>query len=359
MENQGGEKKRVVIIGGGVAGSVIAHSLQFSADVVLIDQKEYFEIPWGSLRASVEPSFAERIVINHSDYLTNMRIVVSTATNVTESEVITADGHSLAYDYLVIATGHKDSFPRTRSERLSHYKSEFEKIKSADSILIVGGGPTGVELSAEIATDFPGKKVTLVHRGSRLLEFVGSKASRKALNWLISKKVEVLLDQSVNLDGVSDGVYQTSKGETIKADCHFLCTGKPLGSSWLKETVLKDSLDTNGRLTVDEHLRVRGHQNVFGIGDITDVKEIKQGYLAQRHAQVVGKNLKLLLKGRKERKMATYKPGSAIAMVTLGRKEGVAQFPFVTLSGRIPGKLKSGDLFVGTTRKDLGLNPDH
>ena len=150
--------------------------------------------------------------------------------------------------------------------------TEFEKIKSADSILIVGGGPTGVELSAEIATDFPGKKVTLVHRGSRLLEFVGPKASRKALDWLISKKVEVLLDQSVNLDGVSDGVYQTSNGETIRADCHFLCTGKPLGSSWLKETVLKDSLDTNGRLVVDEHLRVRGYQNVFGIGDITDIK---------------------------------------------------------------------------------------
>ena len=72
---------------------------------------------------------------------------------------------------------------------------------------------------------------------------------------------------------------------------------------------------------------------------------------------MVGKNLKLLLKGRKERKMATYKPGSEIAMVTLGRKEGVAQFPFVTLSGRIPGKLKSEDLFVGTTRKDLGLKP--
>ncbi|GMN73097.1 hypothetical protein TIFTF001_052125 [Ficus carica] len=356
IENQ---KKSVVIVGGGVAGSLIARSLQFSADVVLIDQKDYFEIPWGSLRAMVEPSFAERIVINHSDYLTNVRIVASTATNVTETEVITADGQSLAYDYLVIATGHKDSFPRTRSERLSQYKSEFEKIKSADSILIVGGGPTGVELAGEIAVDFPGKKVTLVHRGNRLLEFVGPKASQKTLDWLISKKVEVLLDQSVNLDGVADGVYQTSRGETIKADCHFLCTGKPLGSSWLKETVLKNSLDTNGRLVVDEYLRVRDLQNIFGIGDITDIKEMKQGYLAQKHALVVRKNLKLLLTGGKESKMAKYKTGSEMAIVSLGRKEGVAQFPFMTISGCIPGKIKSGDLFVGKTRKELGLNPDH
>ena len=152
--------------------------------------------------------------------------------------------------------------------------SEYEKIKSADSVLIVGGGPTGVELAGEIAVDFPEKKVTLVHRGSRLLEFVGPKASRKALDWLVAKKVEVLLEQSVDLDGISDGVYRTSKGETIKADCRFLCTGKPLGSSWLKETFLKDGLDTHGRLMVDEHLRVRGRKNVFAIGDITDVKVI-------------------------------------------------------------------------------------
>lgn len=110
-----------------------------------------------------------------------------------------------------------------------------------------------------------------MHRGSRLLEFIGHKASRKALDWLTSKKVEVILGQSVNLSSVSDGAYPTSGGETITADCHFNCTGKPMGSSWLKETVLKNSLDSHGRLMVDENLRVKGRMNVFGIGDITDI----------------------------------------------------------------------------------------
>lgn len=55
--------------------------------------------------------------------------------------------------------------------------------------------------------------------------------------------------------------------------------------------------------------------------------------------------------------MATYKPGSAIALVSLGRKEAVAQFPLVTVIGCVPGRIKSGDLFVGKTRKQLGLNP--
>ncbi|KAL5568654.1 hypothetical protein UlMin_025229 [Ulmus minor] len=358
-ENSGGELKRVVVVGGGIAGSLLARSLQDYANVVLVGQKEYFEITWASLRGMVEPTFAERIVVNHSDYLTNVQIVSSAATNVTDTEVITADGHSLAYHYLVIATGHAESVPRERDERLGYYRKENEKIKSANSILIVGGGPTGVQLAAEIVTDFPEKKVTLVHRGQRLLEFIGTKASQKALDWLVSKKVEVLLDQSVDLNNTSNGVIQTSKGEIIQADCHFVCTGKPIGSSWLKETVLSDSIDIHGRLTVDENLRVRGHKNVFAIGDITDIKELKQGYLAQTHAQMALKNLKLLLMGGNESKLGKYKPSSDIAIVTLGRKAGVFQFPFMTLSGYIPGKLKSGDLFVGSTRQTLGLKRGH
>lgn len=149
--------------------------------------------------------------------------------------------------------------------------AEHQKIKASNTILIVGGGPTGVELAGEIAVDFPDKKVIIVHRGPRLLEFIGHKASRKALDWLTSKKVEVILEQSVNLSSVSDGVYQTSGGETFTADCHFDCTGKPMGSSWLRETVLMNSLDIRGRLMVDENLRVKGQTNVFGIGDITDL----------------------------------------------------------------------------------------
>ncbi|PSS04994.1 Apoptosis-inducing factor like [Actinidia chinensis var. chinensis] len=351
----GGEKKRVVVIGGGVAGSVVAKALQEHSNVVLIDSKEYFEVPWASLRSLVEPSFAERSVINHTEYLQNARLVISPAINVTESEVLTAQGDPIAYDYLVIATGHVDTGALARSEKLSLYHAEYEKIKSSNSILIVGGGPTGVELAGEVAVDFPDKKVTLVHRGSRLLEFIGHKAGRKALEWLTSKKVEVILGQSVNLNSVSDGVYQTSGGETITADCYFNCTGKPMGSMWLKDTVLKNSLDIHGRLMVDANLRVKGHKNVFGIGDITDIPEIKQGYLAQRHATVAAKNLKLLMTGGDEQKMAVYKPGWQLAIVSLGRNEAVAQVFFVTLIGCFPGMIKSKDLFVGKTRKQLGL----
>ncbi|KAA8549945.1 hypothetical protein F0562_001647 [Nyssa sinensis] len=322
-------------------------------------RKEYFEIPWASLRGMVEPSFAERSVIHHRDYLTNGHVITSRAINITDTEVLTAEGRLVPYDYLVIATGHTDPVPKTRTERLEQYQADSEKIKASRSILIVGGGPTGVELAGEIAVDFPEKMVTLVHNGSRLLEFIGPKASNKTLDWLKSKNVEVKLEQSVDLNSISEGnkTYQTLAGDIIKADCHFLCTGRPLGSAWLKTTVLKDNLDNFGRLKVDENLRVHGRKNVFAIGDITDVQEIKQGYLAQKHALVAAKNLKLLITGGIESKMETYVPKSIKAFVSLGRQDAVAQFPFTTVIGIIPGLFKSKDLFVGKTRKQLGLDP--
>ncbi|XP_050369551.1 uncharacterized protein LOC126787697 [Argentina anserina] len=359
MELAGGERKRVVVIGGGVAGSLLAKSLQFSADFTLIDKKEYFEIPWASLRTMVEPSFGERSLINHRDYLTNGQIITSGAINITDTEVLTGEGRLVPYDYLVIATGHADSVPKSKNGRLQEFQEDNLKIRSANSILIVGGGPTGVELAGEIATDFPDKKITLVHTGSRLLEFIGPKAGNKTLNWFHSRNVEVILEQSVSLDRISESpgrkTYQTSEGQMFEADCHFICIGKRLGSAWLKETVLKSSLDLHGRLMVDQNLRVKGRQNIFAIGDITDIPEIKQGYLAQKQALVAAKNLKLLLAGGRESKLATYEAHSGVALVSLGRKHGVAQFPYTTCIGRIPGLIKSKDLFVGKTRKQLGL----
>lgn len=89
---------------------------------VVEHRKEYFEIPWASLRGLVEPTFAERIVINHREYFKKGNLVVSSAVNITETAVVTEDGQQIAYDYLVIATGHTEPIPKTRSERLDQYK---------------------------------------------------------------------------------------------------------------------------------------------------------------------------------------------------------------------------------------------
>ncbi|KAG9444407.1 hypothetical protein H6P81_015747 [Aristolochia fimbriata] len=354
------EKKRVVVVGGGIAGALIVKQLQFHADVILVDPKEYFEMPWTWLRAMVEPTFAERGIIDHTDYFKNGRLVTATASSVSENEIMTSEGRYISFDYLVIATGHLDTVPMTRMQRLVTFRENHQKISYAKSVLVIGGGPTGVEFCAELVTAFPNKKITLVHSGPRLMEFVGTKAATKCYEWLAARNVDILLEQTVNLEAVTEeGTYETSRGETIVADCHFECTGRKLSSTWLQDTILQSSLDEEGRLAVDQHLRVKGYDHIFAIGDITNITEIKQGLYAQKHAQVAAKNIKNLLKGDKKAKLASYKPGKAIAMVTLGRKEAMAYFPFLTVVGCVPGFLKAKDYFVGRTRKQLGLEPHH
>ncbi|KAM3345380.1 hypothetical protein P3S68_025089 [Capsicum galapagoense] len=97
MADSGAEKKRVVVIGGGVAGSLTARSLQDEANVTLVDMKEFFEMPWAALRSMCDPSFAKRAVFSHSEYLPRGKVVTSAATDITETEVVTAKGCCYRY----------------------------------------------------------------------------------------------------------------------------------------------------------------------------------------------------------------------------------------------------------------------
>ena len=65
---------------------------------------------------------------------------------------------------------------------------------------MVGGGQIGVEFAAEVATEFPGTKITLVHSGDRLVQFMKPKASQLALTWLQKKGVNVILNDRVKID---------------------------------------------------------------------------------------------------------------------------------------------------------------
>ncbi|MCO5610464.1 hypothetical protein L7F22_064702 [Adiantum nelumboides] len=276
------ERKRVVVVGGGIGGAFSAKLLEDCSDVTLIDPKDYLEIPYGNLRCTVQPDFAKRSLVLHSDYLKKARHVLGFAERASITEVVTSTGDILPYDFLVLATGSTHQGPSTKAERMKEFQSENKKLKEAKKALIIGGGPVGVELAGEIVVDFPEKEVVLAHNGDRLIEFLGPNASNKTASWLKKKHVDIRLHEKVNLDSVSGSshVYTTSNGDSIEADCHFLCVGKKVSSSWMQSTMLAEDLDETGRLKVDEFLRVNGHSNIFAVGDITAIKEIKQGFLA-------------------------------------------------------------------------------
>lgn len=87
---------------------------------------------------------------------------------------------------------------------------------------------------------------------------------------------------------------------------------------------------------------------------VLEKQEIKQGFLAQRCEIVVVANIKKLMLNYKN-KLTTYKDGSAMEIVPMGRYVAVAELLFGTTIGCIPGRINSKDLFVGKTRKGLGL----
>jgi NADH dehydrogenase FAD-containing subunit len=104
------EHKRVVIVGGGFAGTVVAQKLERDFDVVVIDNKDYFEFTPSILRTIVEPSHMKKVQVLHSHYLHRAKIIHKQALLVTPQHVIAGDmrgvdEEKIPYDFLVVSTG--------------------------------------------------------------------------------------------------------------------------------------------------------------------------------------------------------------------------------------------------------------
>lgn len=373
--------KRVVVVGAGLAGALVARKLEKHAEVSLIDAKDFFEVPYAGRRCIVDPKLGERACFLHSDYLQKLTLVTNSAKTATKTEVVTDHGEHIGFDFLVIATDNAYKGALTREGRLEEFQRENKKLQGAKHVLVVGGGPTGCELAAEIVTEFPEVKVTLVHAGSRLLEFIDVAASKKALEWLQGRGVEVILDDKIeNPAGTDAGAHgappaaahapapaaaaaagappshSTAKGKKIPADVVFNCSGRSVGNSWLLDSDFKDALEPTGHIKVDDTLRVPGFPNVFAIGDITNVNEIKKGHFAEAHANVAIQNIKKLIKDPKCKQLNKYRTSSCLTVVVpLGRYSAICQTPCCVCSGRVAATAKCGDLWVSRTRCLLGL----
>jgi len=143
--------------------------------------------------------------IPHHKYLSNAVVVKGIVREVTPDKRVITDAGTFGFDYLVISTGSSYE-PRSikmspnvnwdlfvSSYRLKALADSALKIESASSIIIVGGGPVGTELAAEIATKYPLKKLMLVHCHSRLVERFDASVSKKAQKFFDGKNIKVIL----------------------------------------------------------------------------------------------------------------------------------------------------------------------
>jgi NADH dehydrogenase len=365
------EKKRIVIIGGGFAGLTLARKLsKASFQIVLIDKNNYHQFQplfYQVAMAGLEPS---SIVFPIRKFFRKNPDVYFRLADVLEIEqeqqrIQTSLG-IVNYDYLVIATGADTNFfgdekiaqlaipMKSVSEALylrNRILTDFEKAlsivdyeerQSYIDILIVGGGPTGVEVAGALAElrnyilpkDYPELDhkeidIYLVQSGDRILKGMSDEAGEKALKFLEKLGVKIILgDRVIDFDGTN---VSLKSGRSIPCRKVIWAAGI-IGNAIAG---LPASAATYGnRILVNRQCEVVDAPNVFAMGDIAYMEEpdFPEGHpqvaqVAMQQAQFLAKKFK----GKKQVTEFSYRDLGSMA--TIGRNRAVVDLPKFKFQG--------------------------
>ena len=332
-------KKRVVVIGGGFAGSYVAQKLQRDFSVTLIDSKNYFEYTPGILRTIVEPKHWKRIRVLHRKYLPNATIILGVVLSMNEQEVQVGEKR-VPFDYLVICSGSSYNLPIKEQHavlpvRARHLIQAHEKLVRAKNVLIIGGGLVGVELAAEIATHYSDKKISLIHPHQFLIERNQLRSQIYAAKFLKNHGVNILYRDRVIRS--EHGTFVTEQGRRLHPDLAFLCTGITPNFSFL-EGNFAHVLNECHQICVNEYLQVMGFSTIFSAGDITDVSVEKTAQNAEKQAKIVVANICALEHGRVLKRYGAVRTPQVI---NLGKWDGIFEIGKHVIIGLLPAFLKT------------------
>ena len=376
------ERERIVIVGGGFGGLQLARKLsRLDYQVVLIDKNNYHQFQplfYQVAMAGLEPS---SIVFPFRKLFQGKKNMFIRVTEVTEVDTVAKRLQTplgfCNYDHLVIATGAvtnffgneniaKNAVPMKsvsealylRNNILDDYEDalttpDYDGRQELVDIVIVGGGPTGVELAGSLAEmkkhvlpkDYPELAIEeevdiyLVQSGDVILKGFRDESSEKALKYLRDLGVKVLLNSRVtDFDG---------KQVTLK-DGRTIPTQKVIWAAGIKGAPvpgLPESAVTYGnRLTTDRYHRVAGCADVYAIGDVAYMEEpdFPKGHpqVAQPAIQM-GKNLARNFRNRlRDRPPTEFSYNDKGSMATVGRARAVVDFPKPAFSmGGLPAWL--------------------
>lgn len=236
-------------------------------------------------------------------------------------------------------------------------------IANAKSILVVGGGPVGVELVGEIAAQHPGKKITLAHAGATLLNNSAQPIIPKALE-KVNKKlagfgVDVRLnakvtnlptiqggDGFVHSDNLATSTYTLSSGSSVDADLLIVAVGSARRSGNLVDVV-----DADNYVKVNPDLSVEGMPKVFCIGDANNLQETKLAYFAAKHAALAASNIQKLEQKKPTDKYVVMdgQKEYGIMFVPLGPKKGVGAMGGSLMGDGLVSLAKGKGLFTKKT----------
>nr|CAB3220703.1 apoptosis-inducing factor 2-like [Phallusia mammillata] len=365
------ENMHVVVVGGGYCGALLAYKIKKSnlCKVTMIDPKDAMVHSIGALRCVVEEDFTKKIFLPYDQFIgDSFKRGKAVGLNTAQKEVTLEDGTTVSYTHLVIATGTRAPFPGKVTEAypnvstvdaLKIYADYRTEVKNAKRVVLVGGGAVGVELSGEIKTTYPDKEVTLInshdyfvsHRTSKGLQkkLIGV-LNHKHITFMTGERVSNLSDLKLN-EHVEGQVVKTESGKEVTADIVIPCTGTKLNNEFFKEA-LASSLTEHGALQVDEYLRVKGHEDIYAIGDINNSPEEKMTYTGQLQAKLFFNNFKAVASNGK---LNPHKTASFMMVVPVGKDNGAGQLFGMVIGGTMVSKLKGHDLFHAQTWSGFGL----
>src|SRR5262249_13965955 len=364
---------RVVIVGAGFGGLACARALRHApASITLIDQQNYHlfqPLPYQVATAGLSPAdIAIPIRTIFRDQF-NAKVMLATVTGVnTERREVLADGLSIPYDYLVIATGATHSYfgkdawapfapglkrvedatfvRRRMLEAFEHAEGGGREVERRRllTFIIVGGGPTGVELAGAIdelarvgmEKDFRNfdpatAEIILLQAGPRLLPAFPQSLSEVARRSLADAGVKVLVNSEVRLiDG--DGVIVHDRRIYARTVLGAAGVAASPAAKWLNSEA-----DKAGRVKVQPLLSVARLPDVYVIGD-TALANCWKGEpvpglapAAKQGGAFVAKVIRAKLHGEPVPHAFSYRHMGILA--TIGRKSAVADFGFVRLRG--------------------------
>jgi NADH dehydrogenase FAD-containing subunit len=321
----------VVVVGGGYGGIRAAKALDDVADVTLVDRTDAFVHNVASWRALVDPDWLERIFFPYERLLAHGRFLRARAVAVDGRRVTLASGEVLEPDYLVLATGSAYPFPAKTEEpdissARARHRAAHEALRAADRALIVGAGPSGLELAGEIKAFFPDKHVTIADISDDILVGPYDHALRNELRrQLDALGVELRLGTALSeLPSVAPATLApiavvTADGGELVADIWFRAFGVRAHSEYLEGGALAERRDERGYVRVDKHLRVVGETQTFALGDVADADRDMAG-IANAQATVVAANVCALITGTRE--LTSYETSPPMIAIPLGPEGG-------------------------------------
>ncbi|MEM7102987.1 MAG: NAD(P)/FAD-dependent oxidoreductase [Bacteroidota bacterium] len=368
-------QKRIVIIGGGFAGLSLARKIaKLDYQVVVIDKNNYHQFQplfYQVAMAGLEPSsisFPLRKVFQKQP---NVFIRITTVESVdTDKKQLQTPLGILNYDFLVLAIGADTNFfgnqkiarhaiPMKsvsealylRNELLTHYETalstpDFDERQGYVDIVIVGGGPTGVEVAGALAEmrkyilpkdyhelDAREVDIYLIQAGDALLKGMSKKASEAAEKFLVERGVIVKKNTRVtDFDGEFVFMNDDTKIRARKVVWAAGITGNKI------EGFSPDVFAYCDRLRVNALSQIKGFEDIFAIGDIAymETEAYPQGHpqvaqVAIQQGRALAKNFKRL---SKEKTLVPFKYKDLGTMATIGRNRAVCDLPNVKFQGR-------------------------